>query len=113
MVITIIGILIALLLPAVQAAREAARQMQCSNNLKQIGVALHNFATQNGMLPPGILSSVRFTGTPSSGGYYQWPYFLHALLPYLEAQGYYDTVHGPTFDLVNPLGQHDGLGGCE
>ena len=101
-VITIIGILIALLLPAVQAAREAARRMQCSNNLKQIGVAMHNFATQNGTLPPGMLSPVRFFGTPASGGYYQWPYFLHALLPYLDAQNCYDALRGPKFDLVNP-----------
>jgi prepilin-type N-terminal cleavage/methylation domain-containing protein len=77
-VITIIGILIALLLPAVQAAREAARRMQCANNLKQIGLAMHNYHSAYEVFPLG----------PNTGP--EWRYFLTALLPYIEQQPLYD-----------------------
>jgi prepilin-type N-terminal cleavage/methylation domain-containing protein/prepilin-type processing-associated H-X9-DG protein len=92
-VITIIGILIALLLPAVQAAREAARKMQCTNNLRQIGVGMHNFASAYNTFPPGIKAR-SITG--------EWVYFLHYLLPYLEQEAYYTAADGPRFSLTVP-----------
>jgi prepilin-type N-terminal cleavage/methylation domain-containing protein/prepilin-type processing-associated H-X9-DG protein len=83
-VITIIGILIALLLPAVQAAREAARRLQCSNNLKQIGLALHNYHTLLGCFPAG--ESIGVPGQCQSGGCRGNPIWI-VLLPYLEQSG--------------------------
>jgi prepilin-type N-terminal cleavage/methylation domain-containing protein len=87
-VITIIGILIALLLPAVQAAREAARRLQCLNNLKQIGLALHNYAFANTVFPPSFCIQ---PGTTLSGNNGSWS--IHGrILPYLEQGNAYNMV---------------------
>ena len=87
-VIAIIGILIALLLPAVQAAREAARRSSCKNNLKQIGLGLHNYLTANRSFPPSYCIE---RGTVISGNNGSWS--IHGrLLPYLEQTGAYDLV---------------------
>jgi prepilin-type N-terminal cleavage/methylation domain-containing protein/prepilin-type processing-associated H-X9-DG protein len=93
-VITIIGILIALLLPAVQAAREAARRMQCANNFKQVGVAMHGYVASVGTFPPGMLFWWDRTGgciapPPGKPEYFGWGWGAF-LLPYLEKQSLYE-----------------------
>jgi prepilin-type N-terminal cleavage/methylation domain-containing protein/prepilin-type processing-associated H-X9-DG protein len=104
-VIAIIGILVALLLPAIQAAREAARRAQCTNNLRQIGIAFHNFENAKKALPAGSTSP----GSGPGGAYgFDWDNMLKAIgyegrkiewnfvtsiLPYMEESGIKDRLY--------------------
>lgn len=85
-VVAIIGILVALLLPAVQSARESARRIQCTNNLKQLGLAMHNYQATNKKFPSGSRSH-------ASHNTWTWGYsWAVPILPYIEQQNLYDGL---------------------
>jgi prepilin-type N-terminal cleavage/methylation domain-containing protein/prepilin-type processing-associated H-X9-DG protein len=96
-VIAIIAVLIALLLPAVQSAREAARRAQCTNNLKQLGLAMHNYLSTHGSLPPGRKGCCWGT----------WQMFV---LPYLEQNGMYNSFNfdGASYADANRILRYEG-----
>ncbi|MCC7418786.1 MAG: DUF1559 domain-containing protein [Planctomycetaceae bacterium] len=117
-VISIIAILIALLLPAVQQAREAARRSQCQNNLKQMGLALHNYMSTHSVFPPcaidgngddnfGGIQLTDAMGNPAGYAGFNWTVFL---LPFLEEEGYYEEAvklfgsNQPMDDLNDKIG---------
>ena len=99
-VIAIIGVLVGLLLPAVQTAREAARRAQCVNNLKQIGLALMNYESANGVFPASYLDNPNLSGiaygiTYPDDGYNGWPGFAWGtmILPYIEQSPLYASIN--------------------
>jgi prepilin-type N-terminal cleavage/methylation domain-containing protein/prepilin-type processing-associated H-X9-DG protein len=108
-VIAIIAVLIALLLPAVQSAREAARRSQCVNNLKQIGLAIHNYHSVNDALPPGGASG--YDKNRNNGNWVGGPpqnFSMKArLLPYMEQQQMYNALN---FNVTAVWGTDSGPG---
>ncbi len=107
-VIAIIAVLIALLLPAVQQAREAARRAQCKNNLKQLGIALHNYHDTFSGLPPGAIQVFETNAQNEA----TW---ISMILPYIDQQPLYNRANfsscfgcvaspgNPAYEIVSPL----------
>ena len=90
-VIAIIGILIGMLLPAVQSVREAARNTQCKNNIRQIAIAAHNYESTNMRFPPGLLNESIDSQTDTDGTPQEMGILVH-LLPFIEANNVADLI---------------------
>src|SRR5712692_3766633 len=97
-VIAIIAVLIGLLVPAVQKVREAAARMKCANNLKQLGLACHNYESTYGQLPPAVLmrrgNGPGMVRSPQNANQNFGPNWLILILPYMEENNLYQTVSG-------------------
>jgi type II secretory pathway pseudopilin PulG len=102
-VVTIIGVLVGLLLPAINGARESARRIQCANNLMQIGLALQNYASEYHVLPPGTVDTVASIDNNAPG--YEWSWIAQ-ILPFLDNQSLFrgidfrKSVHDPSQSTV-------------
>jgi len=101
-VIAIIGVLVGLLLPAVQKVREAAARMKCGNNLKQMGLALHNYQAAQGYFPSGYAASLPYTnGENDTAPGWSWATYI---LPFMEHDNLYRQ-----FDLTQPIQNYSGI----
>jgi len=92
-VIAIIGVLVGLLLPAVQQAREAARRASCRNNLKQMGLALHNYADQHNRLPSSSTSQIDFGVWSPNPTQYHLQSWATMILPFIDQAPLYNTIN--------------------
>jgi prepilin-type N-terminal cleavage/methylation domain-containing protein len=93
-VITIIGILVGLLLPAINAAREAARKVQCANNLRQIAVGMQNYHTARGRLPPGAIAwPTDFPPRPGPGEWYDDHGWYSQIGAYIEQSAWFKSIN--------------------
>ncbi len=104
-VIAIIGVLVGMLLPAVQMVREAARRTQCSNNVRQIGIALLNYETTNNRFPPGLAQDTeyidQYNQSPPPDTHLWFSWFVR-ILPYVEQNNISDLVEWDQFAWPNP-----------
>jgi prepilin-type N-terminal cleavage/methylation domain-containing protein len=116
-VIAIIGVLVALLLPAVQAAREASRRSSCANNLRQFGIAALNYESTHKVLPPGSTGGgyINFNSFQAPWADPQrsccpWGHFSWAviILPYVEQQGLYDQINFNRLAYASKIMEHNG-----
>ena len=99
-VVAIIGVLVGMLLPAVQQARESARRANCQNNMRQLGLAMHNYHEANRVLPFGVLADLNEDDSPlNSLGSYEATWMI-PILPYIDQQSLYDTLT-PLMQTVN------------
>lgn len=103
-VITIIGILIALLLPAIQAARESARRTDCANKLRQLALAMHAYHDVHHMFPGIEFAPYFWPDTNAGPNVHGWYYFLVPIMPFFDSQSLYNNV--------NFFGMSDGSGGA-
>jgi len=106
-VIAIIAVLVALLLPAVQQAREAARRSSCKNNLKQLGLALHNYHDVHGVFPPGCMSETNDVDPPTGPQQWGWQVMLFPQMDQAPRFNQLNVNGRRLVDLLNNAGQRD------